>query len=100
MGVETAIIAGALIGGGSAVYGGIESRKSRKVAEREAGYQREAQAKQANELRSEQARLDSEQAAARKKLNAGLARGNKARIRGGLFGEGEQTPGKLSTTLG
>ena len=100
MGVETALIAGALIGGGSAIFGANESRKARKSAEREAGYQREAQTKQANELRAEQARLDTEQKAAKKKLNQGLARSNRARIRGGLFGEGEQTPGKISATLG
>jgi|SRR6478752_7631565 len=99
MGME-AIAIGSLLGGGAAVFGASEARKGRKNAEREAGYQREAQARQEGIIAKEQERLSGLEKDARKKLNAGIARGARRRIRGGLFGDSEATPGTLNATLG
>lgn len=100
MGAETAVAIGSLLGGGAAILGAREARKGRKEASRQADQALGEANRQSAVLEGEQKRLNMEQEETRKKINQGIARGNKRRIRGGLFGEGEPTPGKLSTTLG
>lgn len=97
MGIETA--AAGLVAG-SAIYGASQSRKAGKRATRAAN-------EQTNILRGQQETADREAAelnrkiqAQQKKIAVGEARSNRARVRGGIFGEPDQTPRAVSSTLG
>ena len=98
MGAAAAIPA--VIGGAAALMGVREQRKARKGAEREAGQQREFQAQQEATVRKESDRLNAEIAKTQRRVNAGQARSNRSRIRGGIFGESEPTPRNITPTLG
>ncbi len=98
MGAE-AIIGGA-IAGGSALLGVNEQRKARKAGQRAANEQRAFQSEQQATLKKESDRLNAEIAKTQRRVNAGQARANRSRIRGGIFGESEPTQRATSSTLG
>ncbi len=100
MGVETAIAAGALASGGAAIFGANEARKGRKDAKKEMESARQEQSRANQRLETERKRLADESLAEKKRLNAGIARSGRRRIKGGLFGESEKTMGPVSSTLG
>lgn len=91
---------GSLLGGGAAVMGAMEAGSARRSAERQAGAQMQRQQQRDQQLSAEQGRLAREESESRKRLNQGVARSGRRRIRGGLFGESEQTPAPSTTTLG
>lgn len=51
-------------------------------------------------IETQQTRLTAQHADETKKLNKGIARAGRRRIKGGLFGDAEPTPGTISSTLG
>ena len=90
----------AVISGGAALLGVNEQRRARKGAERAASEQRAHQAQQEGTLKKESDRLNSEIEKTQRRVNAGQARANRARIKGGIFGESEPTQRNTSATLG
>ena len=101
MGVETAVAAGsAIIGGATAIYGANEAKKGRKAATKASNEAMAFQAEQTTKADAAQAKLSQQQAEEKKKINQGIARAGRRRIRGGLFGDSEATPGSVSATLG
>lgn len=98
MGAE--VVVPAVISGGAALLGARAQRKAGRAAERAAGEQREFQNRQEATLKKESDRLNAEIARTQRKVNAGAARANRARIRGGIFGEAEPTQRANTPTLG
>lgn len=98
--METVIAGAALLGAGAATYGAVDSHRGRKKAEHEAAQARAAQEEESKKIKAEQDRLAKVAADERKKLNQGIARAGKRRIKGGLFGDNEPTPSSVSATLG
>ncbi len=94
------IMAGAaVVGAGTGIFGAREARRGRKMAEREAGAQRQHQEKQISLYKIEQAALAQKEATAQRKVGEQQARLNRRRIKGGLFGDAENS-GVVRTTLG
>ena len=91
---------GGILSGGAAVLGAVEARKGRKNAQNEANAQRAHQESQATLYKAEQAKAADTEARAQGALNKQIARGNRRRIKGGLFGDAEPTQGITRTTLG
>ena len=75
----------------------MQAHKADKRGKREAENQRNAQAQQENTVRQEQGRINERLAAAQAKTNAGVARQNRSRMKGGLFGE-DNTAGGTPVT--
>jgi len=90
----------AVVGAGAAVHGGMEARRGRRMAEREAGAQRQYQEQQSAMYSEQQAKLAQKEKRAQQQVNSGIARGNRRRIRGGVFGDTEPTQGITRATLG
>jgi hypothetical protein len=93
--------------GGPIVWGANYVRKQHKKAERaaneQANMQRNMIEQQQAQLRGEQARLEQNIAGAQAKINAGQARANRRRIRGGIFGDQlqrQEQQGLLNPRLG
>ncbi len=84
MGIEAAV-AGALIG--SAVFGAHQQHRAGKQAKRAANEQSAAIAEQRGVAQREQNSLNARNDAARKKLAVGMARSQRRRSKGGLFGD-------------
>lgn len=84
MGVEAAV-GGMMIG--SMVMGAMQQKKAAKAAGRAAEDQSRAIGEQQNQARAEQSRINSRLDASRKKLAVGMARSNRRRSKGGLFGD-------------
>ena len=85
MGVETAI-AGSAIGAGLGLLSYREQRKARKATERTANESRQLIQQQSDVVRGEQTRLNTQLEQSKRKLAVGMARSNRRRSQGGLFG--------------
>lgn len=85
---------------GSAALGVLKGNRARRQAKRELGAQREALGQQEARAKQESMQLNAKIQAAQAKVAAGQARANRARVRGGIFGEAETTPKPVSATLG
>ncbi len=84
MGIETAIGAAVV---GSAVMGMHQQHRAAKQAKRAANEQSAAIADQQGQARAEQNRMNSRLDASKRKLAVGMARSNRGRTKGGLFGD-------------
>lgn len=104
MGSALGGIGGFLMGGPMGAMMGLgmaQQSKAAKAAERAANEQSNAIAHQQNLARAEQSRINSRLDASRKKLALGMARTNRRRSKGGLFGDTAETQGPApSSTLG
>ena len=98
MGAE-AVGAGLLAGAG--IVGGLhQGRRARKQGEAIANDQRLALHDQEARAKKESMQLNAKIQASQAKIAAGQARANRARVRGGIFGEADNTPKTVSPTLG
>lgn len=101
LGIAAGFLAGGPAGGfAAASYFG--QRSANKAAKNQMADQDRAYRQQADEARGEQIRMNQRLESERSKLNAGIARSNRSRSRGGIFGEsggaGNQNP--LNPKLG
>ena len=100
MGAEAVAAGAAVVGAATGLFGLAGSRKAGKRARIEAESQRVHQEEQSTLYKAEQAKLAQKEARGQEMLNKQIARGNRRRIRGGLFGDVEPTAGIARKTLG
>lgn len=94
MGAE---VAGPAILGAVGLLG---QRQARRQANRQANEQRDMHRAQEARIRDESGRLNAEIKKNQDRVNKGIARSNRARIKGGIFGEAEPTQTGVRGTLG
>ena len=88
---------------GYAIHGQEQARKGQREAQRIHGEQMSAMQRQENEVRAARQKTESELATTRERIARSQAQANRARVRGGLFGENEQqkdSTGLLNPRLG
>jgi len=99
-------IAGGILGGPAGAVSGYalgnaadEARRGKKELKKQEGAQNAEYEKQRSLLQREQDRINNQLKAAKDKLQAGVARASRSRIRGGIFGE-QNPSGQLGQHLG
>ncbi len=98
MGVAAAAIGGLQVA--SAVMGYKQQRSASKAAQRSADDQARAIGEQQNMARQEQSRINSRLDASKKKLAVGMARSQRRRSKGGLFGDSAEVASPAAQNLG
>jgi len=99
-------IGGALVGGPAGAIAGYmagnaadEARRGKQEYKKMEADQSRAYESERNRIRQEQDRINRQLESSRNKLQAGIARAARSRIRGGLFGD-QQPSGQLGQRLG
>lgn len=89
-----------LIPGIGMIMGQQQMRRANREARRAAREQQAHIAQVRGEAQQEQARVNAERSQAQQRLAAGIARANRARRRGGIFGDAQSGQQPLQATLG
>lgn len=101
-----AIAGGVLAGPQGAIAGYVvgnaadEARRGRKEIKKYESAQNAEYERQRSTIRQEQDRINRQLESSKNKIQAGVARASRSRIRGGLFGDQSQSSGQLSQRLG
>lgn len=96
-----AVAGWAIAGPIGAVAGAALTGSKRKEPERQAPQQQNAAyEQQMKTVREEQSRMNERLASAQNQTNAGIARANRSRSRGGIFGESTNAGSNLNQHLG
>jgi len=97
MGLETAALG---LVGASALFGAHQTARASRAAKRAAGEEHAAINESRQRLSKDQAKLSKNVEQQQRKLAVAQARSNRARLRGGVFGESQPTESPLTPTLG
>src|SRR6266516_1285913 len=95
-------VASAALGVGAGLFGSGRKQQKKAVQQQEGAANRQVYENQQKLVRAEQERTTKQLQGAQAKINEGIARNNRRRIRGGIFGDADvkQGNGILNPRLG